>query len=197
MGQPGKKKTGGNRYSSGRKRPPKPEDAREVAIEARKRVFGVSDDDARHTEVGYTLGRLYKRGLLPDPRGANSRQAANLLAAGNEFAETMRLFMLSAGLGSPTPVALDPNRVRGRGGDKPVMGQSKARLYCDALKEVDRINYQLVKCKMPSAWEMVWQVCVCERDETLFPMTPAELGVLREGLNAIYRMMGQTIARAA
>jgi len=197
MSKAGRRKSGGNRYPNGRKRQPqKEEDPRKVALEARQRVFGVSEGEAKHTEAGYTLGRLI-RSLVPDYKGANKQQAMHFLMAGNDFAETMRVFMLSAGLGSPTPVALDPNRVRGRGGDKPVIGQAKAYLYLDALKEVDRINYQLVKCKMPSALEIVWQVCVCERDETLFPLTPAEMGVLREGLNRIYDKMPHVAERRA
>lgn len=166
-----------------------------VAVEARKRVYGVRGEQAGYPETGYTLGRVLQQ-LVPDMR-ANAKQAANFLEAGNEFAETIRLFLISAGMGTPTAVALDPNRVRGRGGDKAIQGQARAQLYCDALREIDRINLQLVKCWMPKAHQVVWDVCVCQRDETMLPLTPAELGVLREGLNAIYRLMPHVAARKA
>lgn len=193
----GRKAKAGARYPCGKRRP---EDPRKVGLEARQRVFGISEAEAKHTEAGYTLGRLFKRGLLRDPRildqSKAKARAQQWLEAGNELGETIRTFMLSAGLGSPTAVALDPNRVRGRGGDKPIIGQARACLYHDALKELDRINYGLVKCKMPSAWEVCWQVCICERDEQLFPLTPAELGVLRQGLDRIYEKMPQ-VSKAA
>src|SRR5689334_22526917 len=138
----------GERYESGRLKPQKPEDARKAVKDYRMRVWRIPADLALHTEAGYTLGRLIPQ-LLPDHKGANKTQAQRLLEAGNEFAETMRNFLISAGMGGGTAVALDPDRVRGRGADKDVKDQAKAYLYSEALREIDRINRQIVQCRMP------------------------------------------------
>ena len=71
--------------------------------------------------------------------------------------------------------------MRGTAGPEgPVRSQARARLYMEALREVDSLGPT-----SPSATSIVWDVCISENDR----MRDKELGLLRSGLNALSRIL--------
>lgn len=181
MAKSGRPKKPGARYRCGKRTiQQRQEDAREVAIEARMRVFGVSKEIAALAEMGSPLGRLLHWKVITNAQAD----------AGYDFAVTMRDYLATAQLQRPTQgkagfvpsqrtsseQELDPAetaKLRGR--------ESKARAYMEALAEIDRTD----PFSGPTSTSVVWDVCVNENDRE----GEAAIGALRVGLNAIHRVL--------
>lgn len=164
----------------------------EVAIQARMRVFGISreeamgkvkksasDDDRLQAKIeerlginwGSSLGRALKRGHIKQVQ----------FVAGRTFAEHMRAYMLSKGIGAPTPPAFDPLRRGASLKEGPVLHEREVREYLEALAEVDRANI-----RGRSATFIVMEICLRDGSEHLSEL---ERGIFREGLNAIAKVL--------
>lgn len=149
----------------------------ETVTEARMRHFGATKtavivrEPSGEQLYGFPLGRLYKRDYISKAQ----------YAAGNRFAEVVRAYMLSKGIGSPTEGAQDLNRRGASLSDRPVQHEDEARAFIDALAEVDRQS-----ASKRTATSLVWDVCL---REYAGHMDASEIGRMREGLNAIARVI--------
>jgi hypothetical protein len=187
----------GERYKNGRltraARAAMQEDPMAVGIAARVRHYGISKDEAMAkldpddkdakfkqrmcVNWGSALARLYKRDYIKKPQ----------YVAGNTFAEHMRSYLLSKGIGAPTAPAFDPLRRGASLTEGTVKYEAEAREYLGALKEVDRVN------PGRSATFLVMEICLRDGTEHL---TPRDMGVFREGLNAIGRVIAKREQKA-
>lgn len=179
MAKAGRRKKPGKRYAKNGRltRAARTEDAMETALEARMRLFDVTKTAALERDptgpqlMGFPLGRLFKHQYVSKAQ----------YAAGNRFAEVMRSYLMSKGIGTGTAPAIDYNRHGASLTERPVQHQDEARQFIEALAEVDRM--------MPSrrsATSLVWEVCLREQSEH---MGEHEIGRMREGLNAIGRVI--------
>lgn len=169
----GRKRKPGRRYASGdRVKAVREEEARRVALEARMRVFGVGLELACRDVMGSPLGRLLHWNIIT-PAQAD---------AGYDFALTMRDYLAASEGQRPSQSrASFLTSMRGTAGPEgPVRSQARARLYMEALREVDSLSPT-----SPSATSIVWDVCISENDR----MRDKELGLLRSGLNALSRIL--------
>ena len=169
----GRKRKPGRRYASGdRLKVVREEEARRVALEARMRVFGVGLELACRDVMGSPLGRLLHWNIIT-PAQAD---------AGYDFALTMRDYLAASEGQRPNQSrASFLTSMRGTAGPEgPVRSQARARLYMEALREVDSLDPT-----SPSATGIVWDVCISENDR----MRDKELGLLRSGLNALSRIL--------
>lgn len=203
---PGRKPKPGKRYRNGRlskaARAAMQEDPMEVAVKARMRVFGISreeamgkvkktasDDEKLQAKIeerlginwGHSLGRALKRRYIDQAQ----------FIAGRTFGEHMRAYMLSKGIGAPTPPAFDPLRRGSSLREGPVLFEREAKEYMEALAEVDRANI-----RGRSATFIVMEICLRDGSEHLSEL---ELGIFREGLNAVSKVLErrERIARRA
>jgi hypothetical protein len=177
----------GERYKNGRltraARAAMQEDPMAVGIQARMRQNGISRDEANEPDKsgkvpwGFALGRAFKRQYISKAQ----------YVAGNTFAEHMRSYLLSKGIGAPTAPAFDPLRRGASLTEGAVKCEAEAREYLDALKEVDRVN------PGRSATFLVMEICLRDGTEHL---TPRDMGVFREGLNAIGRVIAKREQKA-
>jgi len=91
---PGRKRKPGKRYPSGKRTRQETErDAMSVAIDARRRHFGVTAKQAKDERLGTALGRLAFRELISDTQ----------YQSGVAFAELYRQHHAVCGLPSPSP----------------------------------------------------------------------------------------------
>ena len=178
MSKAGRPRKPGKRYGNGRlTRAALAEDATITVAEARMRHYGATKKAVTEREpageqlYGFPLGRLLKLGYVSRAQ----------YIAGNTFAEHMRSYMLSKGIGGATAPAFDMDRRGASLSERPVQHESEARQYMEALAEVDRLN----PCGR-SATSMLWEICLREGNEGF---TPKEMGVFREGLNAVGRVI--------
>lgn len=178
MAKKGRKKKPGARYSKNQRltRAAMQEDVMGTALGARMRHFEVTKTAALEREpggpqlMGFPLGRLFKRGYVSKPQ----------YAAGNRFAEVMRAYLATKGIGSATAPAQDLNRRGASLSERPVQHEGEALQMMAALREVD--------ANVPgrSTASIVWDVCLREYSEHL---SEVEMGSLREGLNTIARVI--------
>lgn len=178
MAKRGRKKKAGSRYpKNGRlTRAATQDDVMGTALGARMRHFEVTKTAALEREpggpqlMGFPLGRLYKRSYISKPQ----------YVAGNRFAEVMRAYLATKGIGSATAPAQDLNRRGASLSERPVQHEGEALQMMEALREID--NHVAGR----SAGSIVWDVCLREYSEHL---TELEMGRLREGLNAVARVI--------
>lgn len=173
MARAGRPRKTGQRYKCGKRTPTAiQDDMRRVALEARMRIFGVSREDAGKDVIGSPLGRLLHWKLITQAQ----------VDAGYDFALTMREYL--AGADSPRPTqgkaSFLPSLRSSSDSAEPTKGETKARAYMEALRDVDALDFRAL-----TATSVVWDVCISENDR----MRDEELGQLRAGLNAIGRVM--------
>lgn len=178
MAKRGRKKKPGARYAKNKRltRAATQEDVMGTALGARMRHFEVTKTAALEREpggpqlMGFPLGRLLKRGYVSKAQ----------YAAGNRFAEVMRSYLATKGIGSATAPAQDLNRRGASLSERPVQHEGEALQMMAALREAD--------CSIAgrSSASIIWDVCLREYSEHL---TELEMGRLREGLNAIGRVI--------
>jgi hypothetical protein len=173
MTKRGRKAKPGKRYAKNRRltREARQEDVMETATEARMRHYHLSKTAARDPDQGFPLGRLHKRGYISQAQ----------YEAGNKFADAMRAYLGSKIGSTGTAPAQDVNRRGASLTDRPVQREDEARAYMDALADLDRLH----SCRR-STTSIVWEVCLTEHAGH---MDENEIGRMREGLNAIGRVI--------
>lgn len=173
MTKAGRKPKKGKRYSKNRRltRAARQEDVMETVTEARMRHYGLSRTAARQPDTGFPLGRLRKKNYVSQAQ----------YEAGTRFAETMRTYLGSKIGTAGTAQAQDMDRHGASLSERPVQRQEEARAYMEALADLDRLN----SCKR-STTSVIWDVCMTEHSGH---MDENEIGRMREGLNAIARVI--------
>jgi hypothetical protein len=136
------------------------------------RTMGITRDLAGNPNMGSPLGRLLHWKYITNAQAD----------AGYDFAVTMRDYLSTGQLQRPTQgkAGFVPTVRASSDSEGPVRGESKAKAYMEALKQVD-----LLEPHQETATSVVWDVCISERDR----MEEKALGLLRCGLNAIGRVM--------
>jgi hypothetical protein len=158
------------------------DDARQTVIDARMRHYRVSRSAAKEQNVGSPLGLLVRWGHIT-PLQYDS---------GNKFAEHIRDYLpllpaprdtpkcVEASLTGPMGVVHqldDPRR-----DEREVKITKRARELITAIGVLDDAHLGSPR----SHYSVVWDVCVAEKYE---PKSIYELGLLREGLNAVHRVL--------
>ena len=178
------------RYRDGRiKRAEYRTDPRAVAIAGRMRVYGVTEQQAKDVSR-WTLDGVLTRIGVTGLEGRRQRETAIAFA---EFHAAYAEAILAP---RATPQSNAAVMVARRGGVAPAplpddtddreaarrRLEARMRDVVEALAEVDRRN-----CSSGvTATSLMWRVCIQEQTDYL---TPYELGVFREGLNAIRRLV--------
>lgn len=174
MAKRGRKKKPGARYNCGKRHPSALRDeVTRTAIDGRMRTLGVSREVAALADIGSPLGRLLHWNFVTQ----------NQADAGYDFAVTLRNYLATAQLQRPGQgkAGFIPAQRASGESPAPVRGEAKARAYMEALAEIDRSD----PYSSPTATSVVWDICINEADR----MREADIGALRVGLNAIYRIM--------
>lgn len=171
------------------------DDARQVGWDARQRVYGISEAVAKDQDVDRhgrakqgsitSLGRLVKDGLI----------SVAQKDAGDAFEALHRAFL--AGLPIPAQGSVLANLAKSPGdGGRPLSPltddektEQRAKLekrmgVCsNALAAVDYVNRNVSQC---SSTSVIWRVCI---DGYMGFLDGSEIGLLREGLNALARVL--------
>lgn len=142
-----------------------------TAVDARMRHFGLSRKAAHDPDAGFPLGRLRRRSYISPAQ----------YEAGLKFTEAMRAYLGSKIGQTGTARAQDPDRMGSSLTERPVQREGEARAYIDALADLDRLH----RCKR-STTSILWEVCLTEHAGH---MDEGEIGRMREGLNAIGRVI--------
>ena len=147
------------------------EDTMETAIDARRRHYDVSRSAAKQPDMGFPLGRLRKWDYISQPQ----------YEAGTKFADAMRAYLSSKIGKGATVSAQDLDRHGASLTERPVQREDEARAYIEALAELDRQH-----SRKRSTTSIIWEICLTEHAGQ---MDQGEIGAMREGLNAIDRVI--------
>lgn len=160
-----------DRYPSGQiKHSETEKEAKAVAIEALKRVHGL-DYDASGLS-GYTLGRMFKDGLVTKQQ----------LESGNYYAEEMARYYMAVGVPFPSARAQDLFSAKGFGGETTLDQARRASAASNKMMELEGV---LLRCQDgPRVKSTVFNVCVMDY-EGMRTMPEAQLLWLTRGLNAL------------
>lgn len=183
------RRTDVERYPSGQIKYSEPvEDVKEVALEARKRVFGIDVEHLTKKEnkkpphaskrdiatlSGYTLGRIFLDGKINEAQ----------LEAGNEYASQMSRYYSLTGIPFPSARAQDMNRVRGFDGEQSEDRATRARKQSNLVMKLEGI---LLRCQDgPQVKTTVRNTCLLDI-EVMRGMNDAQMDMLRRGLSALH-----------
>lgn len=168
-GRPKKKDV--ERFPSGKIKPFETErENKSVALDARRRIHGISADDQR---AGYTLGRIFLDGKITEDQ----------FKAGDEYAETMARYYRLVGIPAPSPRAQSLFSIRGHDGEVTKSLADRARSSTNSMMQVQGI---LLSCEDgPQVKSTVHNVCVMDI-EHLRLMPPQQILWLRRGLQALF-----------
>ena len=179
----GRKRKPGKRYACGKRTRQETErDAMSVAIEARRRHFGVTAKQAKDERLGTALGRLAFRVMISETQ----------YQAGVAFAQLYQQHHTVLGLPSPSPRSvaglLINEGIFGATPSEPVpevVDKLKRRFRdaTDVLDGCDREN-RLSPGKRPTL--LVYRVICTDQDAMSWP--EEDLGNLRVALNALVRL---------
>lgn len=179
----GRKRKPGKRYPCGkRKRQETEKDAMSVAIDARRRHFGVTAKQAKDERLGTALGRLAFRELISETQ----------YQAGLAFGQLYRDHHATVGLPSPSPRSmaglLINEGIFGASPSEPVLeviDKLKRRLAAatDALDACDR-EHRVSAGRRPTL--LVYRVICSDEDAMHWP--EEDIGNLRVALNALVRV---------
>jgi hypothetical protein len=179
----GRKRKPGKRYACGKRTRQETErDAMSVAIDARRRHFGVTAKQAKDERLGTALGRLAFRELISDTQ----------YHAGVAFAELYRQHHAVFGLPSPSPRSIAGLLVNegifGASSSEPMMDvieKLKRRFgdATDALAACDR-KHRMSQGRRPTL--LVHRVICTDEDAMHWP--EEDIGNLRVALNALARL---------
>jgi len=179
----GRKRKPGKRHPSGKRlREETEREAMSVALDARKRHFGVSGKQARDERLGGALGRLAFRGLITDLQHQ----------AGVAFAHLHLRHNLTVGLPMPSPRSLAGLLVNegvfGASPSEPVLEaiETVKRRFEEATAALDACDREqrLSPGRRPTF--LVYRI-VCA-DQDLPEWYVEDLGNLRVALNALARV---------
>jgi hypothetical protein len=166
---PGRKRKPGKRYACGKRTRQETErDAMSVAIEARKRHFGVTAKQAKDERLGTALGRLAFRELISDPQ----------YQAGVIFADLYQKHHIVVGLPMPSP-----SSVAGLLINEGIFGASPSEPVLNVLDACDR-EQRMSRGRRPTL--LVHRV-ICT-DEEAMHWPEEDIGNLRVALNALVRL---------
>lgn len=166
------RKEGVERYPSGDiKRHETEKEVLSVALEARKRIHGLSENNAL---AGYTLGRMYLDGSISDEQRK----------AGDEYAEIIARYHRTVGIPAPSARAQSLFSVKGHDGE---VTDSLAKRARDASNRMMEVTGILLRCvDGPQVKGTVHNLCVMDY-EHLRGMSTQQLLWLKRGLNALIK----------
>ena len=180
----GRKRKPGKRYPCGKRtRQELENDAMSVAIDARRRHFGVTAKQAKDERLGTALGRLAFRELISETQ----------YQAGVAFGQLYRDHHATVGLPSPSPRSvaglLINEGIFGASPSEPVpevIEKLKRRFGAatDALDACDR-EHRMSEGRRPTL--LVYRV-ICT-DEDVMHWQEEDIGNLRVALNALVRVL--------
>jgi len=166
------RKEGVERYPSGDiKRHETEKEVLSVAMEARKRIHGLSENNAL---AGYTLGRMFLDGSVSEEQRK----------AGDEYAEIIARYHRTVGIPAPSARAQSLFSVKGHDGE---VTDSLAKRARDASNRMMEVTGILLRCEDgPQVKGTVHNLCVMDY-EHLRGMSPQQLLWLKRGLNALIK----------
>jgi hypothetical protein len=166
------RKEGVERYPSGDiKRHETEKEVLSVALEARQRIHGLSENNAL---AGYTLGRMFLDGSVSEEQRK----------AGDEYAEIIARYHRTVGIPAPSARAQSLFSVKGHDGD---VSESLAKRARDASNRMMEVTGILLRCvDGPQVKGTVHNLCVMDYDH-LRGMAPQQLLWLKRGLNALIK----------
>ncbi len=180
---PGRKRKPGKRYPCGKRtRQELEKDAMSVALDARRRHFGVTAKQAKDERLGTALGRLAFRELISETQ----------YQAGLAFGQLYRDHHATVGLPSPNPRSvaglLINEGIFGASPSEPVLEvieklKRRFRAATDALDACDR-EYRMSRGRRPTL--LVYRVICSDEDAMHWP--EEDIGNLRVALNALVRV---------
>jgi hypothetical protein len=180
---PGRKRKAGKRYPCGKRtRQELEKDAMSVAIEARRRHFGVTAKQAKDERLGTALGRLAFRDLISETQ----------YQAGIAFGQLYRDHHATVGLPSPSPRSmaglLINEGVVGASPSEPVLDvlEKLKRRFNDATNVLDACDreHRMSRGRRPTL--LVYRVICTDEDAMHWP--EEDIGNLRVALNALVRL---------
>jgi len=179
----GRKRKPGKRYPCGKlMRDETEREAMSTVLEARKRHYGVSIQQARDERLGTALGRLAFRGLISDLQ----------YQAGLAFAELYQQHNVTVGLPMPSPRSvaglLANEGIFGSSPSEPVLEviEKVKRRYGEATAALDASDreHRMSSGRRPTF--LVYRV-ICTDEDTL-RWDEEDIGNLRVALNALVRV---------
>ena len=180
---PGRKRKPGKRYPCGKRtRQELEKDAMSVALDARRRHFGVTAKQAKDERLGTALGRLAFRELISETQ----------YQAGLAFGQLYRDHHATVGLPSPNPRSvaglLINEGIFGASPSEPVLEvveklKRRFRDATDALDACDR-EQRMSMGRRPTL--LVYRVICTDEDAMHWP--EHDIGNLRVALNALVRL---------
>ena len=180
---PGRKRKPGKRYPCGKRTKQELEkDAMSVAIDARRRHFGVSAKQAKDERLGTALGRLAFREMISESQ----------YQAGAAFGELYHRHQTLMGIPSPSPRSvaglLINEGIFGASPSEPVLEviDKVKRRFADATNVLDACDREqrMSAGKRPTL--LVYRI-VCT-DEDALHWGEGDIGNLRVALNALVRL---------
>ena len=180
---PGRKRKPGKRYPCGKRTKQQLEmDAMSVAIDARRRHFGVTAKQAKDERLGTALGRLAFREMISETQ----------YQAGVAFAQLYRDHHAAVGLPSPSPRSvaglLINEGIFGASPSEPVLEviEKVKRRFADATSVLDACDREqrMSAGKRPTL--LVYRV-ICT-DQDALHWAEEDIGNLRVALNALVRL---------
>ncbi|MCD1645184.1 hypothetical protein [Aurantimonas coralicida] len=140
-----------------------------TVTEARMRQYGVTEAEAKSQMVGYALGRLRHHDKITKVQ----------LEAGNRMHEDVSRYYALTGLPSPSPRAMDPNRVNGLGGEANQETITKASNKMMKLETV----IGCVDQQGRPVRELLRRLVILDEDAENW--TPSMVGHVKRGLTAL------------
>ena len=180
---PGRKRKAGKRYPCGKRMRQELEgDAMSVAIDARRRHFGVSAKQAKDERLGTALGRLAFRELISETQ----------YQAGVAFGKLYRDHHVMVGLPSPSPRSvaglLINEGIFGASPSEPVLDvlEKLKRRFNDATNVLDACDREHRMSAGHRPTLLVYRVICSDEDAMHWPAE--DIGNLRVALNALLRL---------
>lgn len=180
---PGRKRKAGKRYPSGKRTKQQLEmDAMSVAIDARRRHFGVTAKQAKDERLGTALGRLAFRELISEKQ----------YQAGVAFDELYHRHQTLMGMPSPSP-----RSVAGLLINEGIFGSSPSEPVLEVIEKVKRrfaaATFALDACDREHRMAVgrrptLLVYCVICSDEDAMHWPEEDIGNLRVALNALVRV---------
>ena len=180
---PGRKRKPGKRYPCGKRtRHELEKDAMSVALDARRRHFGVTAKQAKDERLGTALGRLAFREMISETQ----------YQAGVAFAQLYRDHHATVGLPSPSPRSvaglLINEGIFGASPSEPVLEviEKVKRRFGDATSALDACDREqrMSGGKRPTL--LIYRI-VCT-DQDAMHWCEEDIGNLRVALNALVRL---------
>ena len=180
---PGRKRKPGKRYACGKRTRQETErDAMSVAIDARRRHFGVTAKQAKDERLGTALGRLAFRELISETQ----------YQAGVAFAELYQQHHAVFGLPSPSPRSvaglLINEGIFGSSPSEPVLEviEKLKRRFGDATDALDVCDREQRMSRGRRPTLLIYRL-ICT-DEDALHWLEEDIGNLRVALNALVRV---------